>query len=293
MRDKIEYFESDDLPSQLLKGRFEVTATIFVYNHRQYVERCLNSVLAQNFGYPFCILIIDDCSTDGTSDLIHGLLTKARIPDNFRVFYIRHVTNQFQRGRVGYFREVFNSINTNFFATLDGDDAWNDTEKIRKQHSFLNSKEGEGFSVCGHDSVVCDDKGNVVSQNKLPENYRRDFDSESLKRCTCWCLTNTLVWRGDVKFPSELGPAPNGDNVLWSTLGFRGGFKFLGDVGKSIYTTHAGGVWSLKSTDEKIMMQASTFLSLALHYYRINDVGLAEHFLSASLGQLDKFRPQP
>lgn len=285
----MKYFETDELPRELLESQFEVTVFTQTFNHERYIRRCLASILAQNFEYPCCLLIIDDCSTDGTARAIHRYLAEAEIPSNFSVFHIRHNTNQYQRGR-HYSREVFNAVNSKYFAICEGDDAWTDAGKIKKQHAFLSSDEGVGFSACGHDSVVCDDEGKIVAQNKLPEGYRRDFDSESLRRCNCWCLTNTIFFRGGINLPVHLGPVPNGDNVLWSSLGFTGGFKFLEGVGKSIYTIHRGGVWSQKPQAERTMMQAETHLILALHYFRMNEIALAEHFLSSTVGLLDSFR---
>lgn len=51
------------------KGRPEITVIIPVYNRRSLLKLCINSLLKQKTSFKFEILIIDDCSTDGTRQL--------------------------------------------------------------------------------------------------------------------------------------------------------------------------------------------------------------------------------
>mgnify|MGYP000240956407 CR=1 FL=1 len=279
---------TDELPQELLTSRFDVTVIVPTYNHEKYIERCLKSVLSQDFAGSLGLVIVDDCSTDATLRTIEHYLARAIVPASYKVFLISHITNQFQRGR-RHLREILNTISSEFFAICEGDDAWTDRTKIQKQFSFLASEAGAEFSVCGHDSSVCDDRGEIIAGSKLPENCKQDFDSRALKVCDCFLLTNTLFFRGNIDFPTCLGNVPNGDNVLWSTFGFHGSFKFMAHVGKSIYTKHAGGIWSSKSSVETTMMQAETFLRLARYYYQRNEVWVSETFLRKSYALLGKF----
>lgn len=67
--------------------RFSVSIVIIAYNTVQYIEDCLNSVLSQNLENTE-VIIVDNCSTDGTSEKIISL-TKG---DN-RVKYLRQKKN--------------------------------------------------------------------------------------------------------------------------------------------------------------------------------------------------------
>ena len=45
---------------------------ITAYNSEKYIKRCISSLLNQNFG-DYEIIIIDDCSTDNTPDVVKNL----------------------------------------------------------------------------------------------------------------------------------------------------------------------------------------------------------------------------
>ncbi len=40
------------------------------YNHERYIEQAIKGFLMQETEYSFEVLINDDCSTDGTADII-------------------------------------------------------------------------------------------------------------------------------------------------------------------------------------------------------------------------------
>ena len=39
------------------------------YNHQNFIEQCIKSVLAQTYEN-FELIVVDDCSTDGTANII-------------------------------------------------------------------------------------------------------------------------------------------------------------------------------------------------------------------------------
>ncbi len=60
--DDVDYLENEPL----------ISIVIPTYNRKEMLLRAINSVLAQNYDN-YEILIIDDCSTDGTKDMIEAL----------------------------------------------------------------------------------------------------------------------------------------------------------------------------------------------------------------------------
>ncbi len=58
-----------------------VSVTIVTYNSGRFIKKCLQSVLAQK--YPFKeVLVIDNCSTDGTVDILEGFEDRCRVVYN-------------------------------------------------------------------------------------------------------------------------------------------------------------------------------------------------------------------
>jgi len=81
------------------------------YNHREYIEEAIESVLAQDV--PLQLLIQDDCSTDGTWDLIR----KIRDP--------RVEAVQSPRNRASHPRNFArHRVKGRFIAFLNSDDRW-------------------------------------------------------------------------------------------------------------------------------------------------------------------------
>src|SRR3989449_1370446 len=58
-----------------------VSVTVVTYNSGRFIRRCLESVLAQK--YPFReIIVIDNCSTDGTTDILEQFEDRCQIVYN-------------------------------------------------------------------------------------------------------------------------------------------------------------------------------------------------------------------
>src|SRR5262245_34368431 len=89
-----------------------VSFFVQAYNTSDYVEECLDSVLAQRGGYEFDVLVIDDASTDDTA----GRLAKYR---DSRVRVVRHERNQ---GAIATANEGYAAAAGEFVVRLDSDD---------------------------------------------------------------------------------------------------------------------------------------------------------------------------
>ena len=57
-----------------------VSVIIVNYNHKKYLESCINSVLKQDF--PHEIIIVDNCSSDGSIDFIKNKFSQIRVIEN-------------------------------------------------------------------------------------------------------------------------------------------------------------------------------------------------------------------
>ena len=47
-----------------------VSVCVITYNHCNYIRQCLDGILMQQVDFPIEIVINDDCSTDGTTEII-------------------------------------------------------------------------------------------------------------------------------------------------------------------------------------------------------------------------------
>ena len=77
---------------------------IVSYNHENYIKDCLESVLEQNTKYDVDVICFDDCSTDGTLDILQNIQKK--FPEKIKV-----IKNKKNLGK-GRFSIIENSKNT-------------------------------------------------------------------------------------------------------------------------------------------------------------------------------------
>ncbi len=108
------------------------------YNHRNYIERALNSILRQKRNFSIEIIVHDDASSDGTSDIIKRY--SAKYPEIITAVYqqsnlIKSGTGIFQI----YTQHVFPLAKGKYIAICEGDDFWTDTRKLQKQIDFLEA----------------------------------------------------------------------------------------------------------------------------------------------------------
>lgn len=63
----------------------KVSVCCFTYNHAPYLSKALDSVLSQKTNFRYEIIIGDDCSTDGSQDIINAYAIK--FPDLIKTIY--------------------------------------------------------------------------------------------------------------------------------------------------------------------------------------------------------------
>ncbi len=118
-----------------------VSVAITSFNSAPYLARAIDSVLRQEAAFSIEIVLGDDCSTDGTVEVMRGF--GERYPDVVRVLE-RHSKLGMQRN----YLSTFDHCRGKYIAWLDADDYWTDTGKLQMQVSALESE--PGVSVCAH-----------------------------------------------------------------------------------------------------------------------------------------------
>lgn len=113
-----------------------VSICSITYNHAPYIRQCLDGFLMQKTNFPFEIIINDDCSTDGTTEIIKEYA--AKYPDLIKPIF--HDENQYQKGVRGMFAKfVFPKAQGKYLALCEGDDYWIDPLKLQKQVDILEA----------------------------------------------------------------------------------------------------------------------------------------------------------
>lgn len=107
-----------------------ITTVILSYNHKEFIADCIESALAQKGDFHHEIILSDDASKDGTSEIIKRYAEK--YPK-----IIRDISSSSNAGISANYLRCFSEAGGNFIAVLEGDDYWTDPEKNLKQANFL------------------------------------------------------------------------------------------------------------------------------------------------------------
>lgn len=124
----------------------EITVLMAVYNGAQTLQRAMDSILTQTFG-DFEFLIIDDCSTDDTVDLI-----MSRKDERIRLHRNDKNVGQTMSLNIG-----LAISNAKYIARMDVDDL-SLPQRLEKQLRFINGH--PEYAVVGTDCLVVDENNN-------------------------------------------------------------------------------------------------------------------------------------
>jgi len=125
----------------------KVSVLCATYNHEEYLRQTLDSFVNQKTDFPFEVLVNDDASTDSTGDIIREYA--ARYPEIIRPFY--QTENLYSR-RINLYDVVFFPVcRGEYIAVCEGDDYWNDPEKLQLQVDWLDAH--PEYSACVHNSI--------------------------------------------------------------------------------------------------------------------------------------------
>lgn len=128
----------------------KVTVILTSYNHREYIQEAIDSVLAQTYA-DFELIIWDDASTDDSWFLI----------SNYSDSRIRAYRNELNSGPVmGMNRAIFHLAQGEYIAIHHSDDIW-ESEKLKKQVDFLDAHKEIG-AVFTHIQPI-DERGEIFT----------------------------------------------------------------------------------------------------------------------------------
>jgi len=139
-----------------------VTAIVPAYNHAKYVKQTIESIINQTYGYDNIeLLVIDDFSTDTTSDILNELSLKY----DFRFF--KNISN---RGVVENINTLLKKANGKYIAMCASDDYW-DLNKIQIQVDLMESLDSN-YAVCHTGAFIINEQGKTIYTQEKGTDYQ-------------------------------------------------------------------------------------------------------------------------
>jgi glycosyltransferase involved in cell wall biosynthesis len=146
----------------------KVSVCIGTFNQKEYIGDCIRTVLMQiDESISIEILVGDDASTDGTSDVVR------QFAKQYPGIVIPHIHAK-NIGAAKNYQHLVAAATGDFIAHLDGDDYWL-PGKIRAQVQFL--LENSDCSVVFSNAVVVDGSGLLLGgfSNSVPVKFNKDY----------------------------------------------------------------------------------------------------------------------
>lgn len=167
-------------------NRIKVSVYSICYNQASYIRQCVESILAQKTNFDFEAIFIDDCSTDGTSEILADYASK--YPD--KIIHLRHDRNRYAENYDAFYNSFLPVAKGEYVACLEGDDFWCDTHKLQKQVDILDSMPDVGACVTNY-HVLDDLRGH--SKDIIISFQTSKIASADIYRLKIHC--NTLIFR--------------------------------------------------------------------------------------------------
>lgn len=238
-------FELDpvqEYPNQVLAAvpKPLVSCWIVAYNQIDYVKQAVDSVLKQERDFPIEIIIGDDGSNDGTREVL--IQYAQEYPDLIRLFLHNRKNNIKIAGGTPNpnFQGIYNwhQCRGEFITTLECDDFWNDSQKLKKQVEFL--KTNPDFMGVSSNFHVCDPAGEIIKKNKYDYPVTPEFRLQYINKFHTITKTVACMYRNVPEIKNEitaLAQAPFFDQVLFTLFSIRGP---LGIMPECMVTFRAG-----------------------------------------------------
>ena len=184
-----------------------VTVVIPCYNCTNTIDRAIKSVANQTL-IPKEVVLVDDCSEDGTLEKIYEL------QEQYTKDWIRIVKLKEKLGPGGARNAGWDASTQDFIAFLDADDSWLPF-KVATQYSWM--KNNPHATMIGHYWSMCDDidyeyinRINTTKVGHFSQLFQNNFTTSSVM-----CVRNIKLRFEERKYASE-------DFLLWCLIIFEG-----------------------------------------------------------------------
>ena len=259
-----------EYPNQVSPNDCLLTVRVITYNHVDFIKRCLDSILEQKTNFKFQVMLIDDASTDGTSDICKEYAHAH--PELIRYFANSRVNNIYINNKpTGLFNAVYLNFltTTKYLSFIEADDYWSDEYNLQKKIDILESN--PKYSFCFSNGVRLENE----KQGDGTKNMINLKSAGVIKKHDLMDLnipTASLVFRNIIrdKFHPEMLTIPNGDILLRAKLAHIGCGYYLNNIKPVYRRVHAGGAYSSLDLDQKFEMMISTRKAIISYFAKNN-----------------------
>jgi glycosyltransferase involved in cell wall biosynthesis len=232
-----------------------ISVCLITYNHAPFITQAIESILMQKHGFSWELIIADDGSSDGTTEII--LEFKNKYPD-----LIRPIIREKNVGAFQNWKEMLNAAKGKYIAYLEGDDYWTDCNKLKEQATILESN--PQYIGCFHNCEErFDNDGTKASflYCSFPGSTDISFSDLVYKNLIPSC---SMFYRNIEanRLPDWFGELKMGDWPLHLLNATIGKYRFIPKV-MGVHRHHTGSTWmqlNTQDTNQYVLDAYETFI---------------------------------
>jgi len=220
-----------------------VSVVVITYQHKDYIDFAIRSVLNQKIDFPIEIIIGDDGSTDGTTEICKEYARQ--YPSLIRLLlHSRGNVRRILGKPCGIFQVMYNllSCRGKYIALLSGDDEWISNQKLIKQVEYLEHH----------------DKCSLVW---IPKHFckRTEDGIETSETNAVYPYPSGCMYRNVFRtLPKEMIQVLNEDDFLRAICHLYGFEAILTDAGEVRIHVTGSNLWAGTDVQYKIDQQVNT-----------------------------------
>lgn len=221
------------------------------YNQVEYIETTIKSFLLQKTSFDYEILIHDDCSNDGTKEIIESYANK--YPNIIYPIYEKE--NQYSKCNIDE-KFQYPRARGKYIAYCEGDDFWIDENKLQKQYDYLESH--KEINMSAHACIVVDADSLDLKYFIAPESKDKILTMKNVIRGGAGYLgTNTLFFRRELcNKIIEVGEFNHISDYSMQLSGADPNGVYYFKECMSAYRFMSKGSWSVKNKDNNNVKDA-------------------------------------
>ena len=182
-----------------------VTVWCLTYNQKEFIKDALDGFVMQKTSFPFEVIVHDDASTDGTTNIVNEYAKK--YPEIIKPMI--ETENQWQKGGLKHIISIMNEKHRRgkYIAFCEGDDYWTDSLKLQRQVDFL---EGHSeYSMCFH-SAKKQYETNAVAWINCENIQDKDYDATDIfinwtvPTASVLCRKEAMDFYANLKHPERI-----------------------------------------------------------------------------------------